>query len=219
MHLIPAVGIVTPNFENGTLQIYPNPMAEQSVFTFAATADGNADICIVDLSGKTICQISTLLSPGVHNFCISGINQGMYLVKVTGKTYNYCTKLVSRSSLNSKARIEYVSSVKNTTANPLKSISSTIDMPYSLGDILLYKLTTYLGGEGTAGGKMKESGYTHWTSPNTGATNSSGFTALPGSIRDYDGSFAGLGNYAHFYTSTESSSGDAWRRHLLLRYR
>lgn len=42
------------------------------------------------------------------------------------------------------------------------------------------------------GGKMKESGFAHWASPNTGATNSSGFTGLPGGIRQISGGFGYL---------------------------
>ena len=49
-------------------------------------------------------------------------------------------------------------------------------------------LTAYLGGESVAGTKLKETGTTHWPSPNTG-TNASGFTALPGGYRDRFGAF------------------------------
>jgi uncharacterized protein (TIGR02145 family) len=45
-------------------------------------------------------------------------------------------------------------------------------------------LAYYLGGPDLAGGKLKESGTAHWESPNTGATNITGFTALPGGMRE-----------------------------------
>jgi len=75
-------------------------------------------------------------------------------------------------------------------------------------------LTTFLGGEPVAGGKMKEAGTAHWSSPNTGATNSSGFTALPGGTRYSNGNFGSLTNYAYFWSSTEYSSSGAWSRLL-----
>jgi uncharacterized protein (TIGR02145 family) len=55
-------------------------------------------------------------------------------------------------------------------------------------------LTTFLAGEGVAGGKMKESGTTDWNSPNTGATNSCGFTGLPCGYRITSGSSGNMGN-------------------------
>ena len=60
-----------------------------------------------------------------------------------------------------------------------------------------------LGGISVAGGKMKEVGTTYWNSPNTDATNESGFTALPGGFRD--GGFIGMGINAQWWTSTETS--------------
>ena len=71
------------------------------------------------------------------------------------------------------------------------------------------------GWRGTAeGGKLKEEGTTHWDSPNTGATNSSGFTALPGGYRGYDGKFYYLGIYGYWWSSTENDTDSAWLRSL-----
>ena len=65
-------------------------------------------------------------------------------------------------------------------------------------------LTTYLGGESVAGGKMRSIGYTYWRSPNTGATNESRFSALPGGFRiDFDESFRGIKSSAIFWSITE----------------
>jgi uncharacterized protein (TIGR02145 family) len=75
-------------------------------------------------------------------------------------------------------------------------------------------LTTYLGGESVAGGKMKEAGESHWTSPNTGATNESGFTALPGGDRYDDGSFDAIGLLGFWWSSTEYDTNYAWLRSL-----
>ena len=66
-----------------------------------------------------------------------------------------------------------------------------------------------LGGESEAGGKLKESGTTHWTAPNTSASNESGFTALPGGSMDTNGDFSGLGTVGHFWTSISASPGSA----------
>jgi uncharacterized protein (TIGR02145 family) len=75
-------------------------------------------------------------------------------------------------------------------------------------------LIDYLGGDFIAGGKMKETGTTHWKSPNTGATNESGFTALPGGYRPYGGGYYPMSSYAGFWSFTEISSNLAWGRLL-----
>jgi uncharacterized protein (TIGR02145 family) len=63
-------------------------------------------------------------------------------------------------------------------------------------------LTTYLGGESVAGGKLKETGTTHWNSPNTGATNETGFTALPGGWRSSYGRFCCVRNFGTWWSTT-----------------
>jgi uncharacterized protein (TIGR02145 family) len=66
-------------------------------------------------------------------------------------------------------------------------------------------LATFLGNN--AGGKLKETGTTHWTTPNEGATNETGFTALPSGWRPSGGVFLDFGTFCGWWTSTESSTG------------
>ena len=76
------------------------------------------------------------------------------------------------------------------------------------------QLTTYLGGEGVAGGKLKETGTAHWKSPNTGATNASGFTAVPAGYRSGSGAFYGIGYDGDWWSSSEDDTDGAWCRSL-----
>ena len=90
------------------------------------------------------------------------------------------------------------------------------------------QLEMYLGmsqaeadAEGTArgtteGGKLKETGTTHWVSPNTGATNETGFSGLPSGYRIYFGPYYDIGDYGYFWSSTELNSNYnyAWYRRL-----
>jgi uncharacterized protein (TIGR02145 family) len=67
-------------------------------------------------------------------------------------------------------------------------------------------LSNFLGGDSIAGGKLKETGTTHWNSPNTGATNESFFTALPGGYLSQIGDFGGIGNFGCWWSNTNGEN-------------
>ena len=85
-------------------------------------------------------------------------------------------------------------------------------------DSELTVLTTFLGGESVAGGKLKATGTGHWASSNAGATNITGFTALPGGLRGGIGKFYYLGSYGFWWSSTENLASNAWGRRLTYYY-
>lgn len=76
-------------------------------------------------------------------------------------------------------------------------------------------LSTTLGGESVAGGKMKTTGTSRWASPNTGATNECGFSGLPGSHRaSSSGTFSNVGHYGYWWSATEFNTTSAHGRDL-----
>ncbi|MBW6492910.1 MAG: T9SS type A sorting domain-containing protein [Lentimicrobium sp.] len=83
-------------------------------------------------------------------------------------------------------------------------------------------LANYLGGEGVAGGKMKSTltdpdAHPRWNLPNTGATNESGFSGLPGGSRNspFGGGFYSIGLVSYFWSSSQRDSGIGWLRSLV----
>jgi uncharacterized protein (TIGR02145 family) len=81
-------------------------------------------------------------------------------------------------------------------------------------DAELTILSTLLGGDAAAGGKMKTTGITRWITPNTSATNESGFSILPGGFRSNDGTFYDIGFGGLWWSATENDLFYAWRRGL-----
>ena len=77
------------------------------------------------------------------------------------------------------------------------------------------QLANYFVDETIDGGKLKEAGTAHWNSPNTGATNETGFTARPGGYRYEDNSFMNLGQTGFWWSTTKEDGYDyGWNYHL-----
>jgi uncharacterized protein (TIGR02145 family) len=77
------------------------------------------------------------------------------------------------------------------------------------------ELGNYLGGEALAGGVLKskgtiEAGTGLWYAPNTGATDSIGFTGLPGGYRIFYGTYYSISNVAFFWSSSDTTAVNAW---------
>ncbi|MCD4728276.1 MAG: hypothetical protein K8R46_11470 [Pirellulales bacterium] len=99
------------------------------------------------------------------------------------------------------------------TDDEWKILEGTVDSYYGVGD----PEWDGIGARGLdASGNLKEAGTVHWFSSNSNATNSSGFTALPGGNRHYlsIGSFYGLGESGYYWSSTQGSSSHPVNRRL-----
>jgi uncharacterized protein (TIGR02145 family) len=76
------------------------------------------------------------------------------------------------------------------------------------------KFTNEIGGLGVAGSVLKSTGTEFWSAPNTGATNTIGFNALPNGCRYDGGNYNNLGTYAFYWTATELDTTFSWYRAL-----
>ncbi len=74
--------------------------------------------------------------------------------------------------------------------------------------------TSVSGSQSLSAGALKESGTIHWLSPNSGASDSSGFAGLPSGYRNNGGKFYSVGNNGYWWSSSENNVSGAWNRYL-----
>ena len=333
LHLAGPVAVSQLEDKNpAAMRIYPNPMLENATIGITPPVEGEAVISIFELTGKTLVQIHSFLENTSQEFSISGIKNGLYLINITGNSYQFSSKLQCDGIGNGNIKIEKISrnqplTWEKSSKKEYNKTSTNVDMPYSVGDRLKFtgisgkfstiitdvplqdktitfnfiscvdgdnnnypiveignqvwmaenlkttklidgtdipliseevewsslstpgycwfnkdevsnksiygalynwyaintdkvcpagwlipgytewsSLTDYLGGESISGAKLKETGTTHWLSPNKDATNETGFTGLPAGPRFESGSFAYAGYNSIWWSSTATSN-------------
>ena len=173
-------------------------------FNFVACTDGDFNIYPVVTIGTQTWM--------AENLKTTKYNDGTAIPNVTDNaTWSttssaaYCDYFNNFTNSNTYGRLYNWYTVAST--NPKKVCPTGWHVPT---DPQWATLSTYLGGEGVAGGKLKETGTTHWLTPNTGATNVTGFTALPGGYRNTSGTFGLIGNTGYWWSATAGSSTYSW---------
>jgi len=127
------------------IPFYPNPMKEFSVLEFAMPEEGAAKIELFDISGRKLTQTQNYLNPGRHSYRITGVGNGMYVLKVTANNDFYSGKLIGEKKTGEMANMTYQNTIPfNDNPAVMKSAKSEILMQYNTGDMLKFFAT---GGE------------------------------------------------------------------------
>ncbi len=128
------------------LVLYPNPIMESGFITFNASANGSCSIAIYNSMGNKIHADKYILSQGYHTFELSGLNAGVYILKVSAADYSYSYKLISKASCQEQITLSYQGiEYSENKSSLLKSSSedNLVAMSYNDGDLL--KLTGISG--------------------------------------------------------------------------
>jgi uncharacterized protein (TIGR02145 family) len=193
------------------------PAADKTVtFAFTESKDG-------DNNYYPVVQINTQLWMA-ENLKTTKYNDGSAIPNITANTAwealttgAYCDYDNTPANSTIYGRLYNWYAVDNNAATKVASNGGKNVCPTSWHvptDTEWTTLIDYLGGVSVAGGKLKETGTIHWLSPNTGATNETGFTALPGGRRIGNGTYDNVGYYGFWWSATEYSTTDAWYRYM-----
>ncbi len=119
--IVTATGIEFPGENQGkSFSLYPNPMAEYSLMQFSLPESGKTTISVYDISGREVARTENFLLKGSHTYKLEGIENGLYIVKISSGVFQISGRLISQGYTSGDARITY----ENMSSAPEKKENS-----------------------------------------------------------------------------------------------
>jgi|JFJP01.1.fsa_nt_gi uncharacterized protein (TIGR02145 family) len=194
-----------PDSRSGQITVQSNDGEVSAILTIVQEGTGNTLVCGDPFTDERDGQTYNTVLIGEQCWMAKNLNYGTKINNTTnisnnGITEKYCYNNQLFNCVEYGGLYKWDEMMQYTSAEGTKGICPE---EYHLPTLAEYMvLFNYLGGASQAGGAMKEAGFIHWASPNAGATNSSGFTALPGGFMQTYGTFEELGSLGDFWTSS-----------------
>jgi uncharacterized protein (TIGR02145 family) len=199
----------------GELEItISNQVAPTLVTSIVLSTTGDIDAITID---KGSIQINKTVSPGganqvviwtVSNNAFANISESGILTAIT----NGIVTVRATATDGSDIYGEIVITISNQVVQGIALLAP--EGWHIPSDTEWQEHIDYLGGTTLAGGKLKETGLVNWDTPNTGADNISGFTALGAGYRLANGTFGALKEGNCTWSATEVDSANAHRLNL-----
>ncbi len=129
---------------NDRVHIYPNPVTDYAIVEFDVEIPADYIIELSDLSGKRIAHTVNVLFQGRHRYQVTGLNPGVYIVRIKSTGNNYTGRILSRNPNYGITQMKYQGQTGSPkSAKTLKSTQEEYQMQYTSGDRL--RFTAYSG--------------------------------------------------------------------------
>jgi uncharacterized protein (TIGR02145 family) len=139
--ILSQTSVVDSYSSNSFIQISPNPIITSADVSFPVPKHGNTRVNVYSIDGKLLCLTSQYLEEGEASFQIS-LPRGLFLINVVGESFNYTVKAISNNENITNPQIVFNGSEphkQDIRYNKIMEYSNSIDLPYSIGDQLLFK--------------------------------------------------------------------------------